>query len=94
MAGKNGQSTTEKNKCAVDGCKKNAVVEVLLYDVYLGEQIVFFERDCTCPFLCAKHMVANEKGADGVREPRGSVNYPFTNKGSAQGFTIYRPLRG
>jgi hypothetical protein len=55
---------------------------------------VFFERDFTCPFLCAGHMIENEKKARGVRKPRGSVSYPYSNKEGAQGFTIYRPLEG
>jgi hypothetical protein len=82
----------QQTNCAVQGCKTNAIVEVILYDVYLAEQHVFSERDFTCPFLCATHMVENEQGARGVRKPRGVVEYPFTNKERAQGFTIYRPL--
>ncbi len=82
----------EKPKCVVKGCKRRAVVEVILYDVYPVEKTVFFERDHTCPYLCTDHMAENEAGADGVRKPRGYVVYPFSNKDSAQGFTIYRPL--
>jgi hypothetical protein len=78
--------------CSVEGCKNPAYVEVVLYDVYLADQGVFFEQDFTCPYLCAAHMAENEEKARGVREPRGHVSYPFSNKENAQGFTIYRPL--
>lgn len=37
-------------------------------------------------------MIENEQEAKGLRKPRGSVSYPFSNKHHAQGFTIYRPL--
>jgi len=82
----------EKPKCSVTGCGKDATVEVLLYDVYTDMRDVFYEQDFTCPYLCGHHMVENEEQAHGVREPRGHVSYPFTNRESAQGFTIYRPL--
>ena len=82
----------KKPRCAVEGCNREATVEVILYDVYPFECDVFFERDFTCPHLCAEHMAENETRARGVRTPRGHVEYPFTNKHSAQGFTIYRPL--
>jgi hypothetical protein len=39
-------------------------------------------------------MVENELNAEGVREPRGFVQYPHTNRHWATGFTIYRPLVG
>jgi hypothetical protein len=81
-------------KCAVEGCKNPARVEVILYDVYPVEGHVLFEQDYTCPYLCAEHMVENEKKAKGVRKPRGSVSCPYSNKDGAQGFTIYRPLDG
>jgi hypothetical protein len=61
-----------KPPCAVDGCKCNASVEVILYDVYPCERFVLFKRDFTCPFLCSVHMVENERQAKGVREPRRS----------------------
>jgi hypothetical protein len=79
-------------KCAVEGCKNPACVEVILYDVYPLEKHVFFERDFTCPLLCSSHMVENEQKAHGTREPRGTVSYPYSNQDRAQGFTIYRPL--
>jgi len=78
-------------KCSVEGCQREATVKVILYDVYPYED-VFFEQDYTCPFLCAEHMTENEFKAEGVREPRGFVKYPYTNQESAQGFTIYFPL--
>jgi len=90
MAEMNGK--LERIKCAVDGCGKNAAVEVILYDVYLAEEHVFFERDFTCPFLCDSHMVENELRAKGARRPRGFVKYPFSNCRKAQGFKIYRAL--
>jgi hypothetical protein len=84
----------EKPKCAVANCKNDAVFEVRLYDIYLylhtGE--IFDEQDFTCPYLCASHMLENEEQAEGVREPRGDVTYPYTNKHDAQGFSIYREL--
>jgi hypothetical protein len=83
---------TQKHKCAVPGCTRRADVEVILYDVYAFEADVHFERDFTCPYLCFPHMVKNEEEAEGVRRPRGHVEYPFTNRHSAQGFTIYRRL--
>ena len=79
-------------QCGVKGCRNPAYVEVILYDIYPSEEKVFFQQDFTCPFLCGEHMVENERKAKGKREPRGYVSYPFTNKESAQGFTIYRPL--
>jgi hypothetical protein len=36
---------------------------VILYDVYLSPGDVFYERDHTCPFLCEKHMLENERNA-------------------------------
>lgn len=69
------------------------MVEVFLYDVYpYPEGGVFFEQDYTCPFLCEIHMIENEKKAEGVRQPRGHVRYPHSNKHMANGFTIYREL--
>jgi hypothetical protein len=108
-------------KCSVPGCKDNASVEVILYDVYrdVNPPIVFFEQDFTCPYLCKKHWVQNEKEAkEFIRKPgrtgsmledignielvpaqevrrlRGAIQYPFSNKHTAQGFTVYRPLKG
>ena len=83
-------------RCCVEGCDRPAEFEVILYDFYPyhpGEP-VFFEQDFTCPYICAQHAIANETYAKGVREPRGFVEYPYTNQHRAQGFTVYRPLRG
>jgi len=81
-------------QCSVDGCQREATVKVILYDAYpyYSDGDVFFEQDFTCPFLCAEHMSENELQAKGVREPRGFVEYPYTNRNRAQGFTIYFPL--
>ena len=84
--------STKVPNCSVKDCGKNATCEVILFDVYMNNGDVFFEQDHTCPYLCAEHILENERGARGVRAPRGSVDYPFTNQESAQGFTIYRPL--
>jgi len=88
-----GKGTTMAKKCKVEGCGADAEYEVILYDVYLNNGKVFFEQDFTCPYLCAKHVVENEKKAQGERKPRGVVDYPYTNRNAAQGFTIYRPLK-
>jgi hypothetical protein len=80
-------------KCNIRGCKKPAEFEVILYDVYVHDERVFFERDFTCPFLCGKHMAENESQASGTRAPRESVRYPYGNQQGALGFTIYRPLK-
>ncbi len=79
--------------CKVPDCKREAYCEVLLYDVYPYGS-VFLERDYSCSYLCTDHMIENEERAEGIREPRGRVFYPFTNRGDAQGFSIYRPLSG
>jgi len=34
----------------------------------------------------------NERGSRGIRQPRGYMEYPYTNLHRAQGFTIYRSL--
>jgi hypothetical protein len=81
-------------RCSVPGCSKPADVEVRLYDVYLYHDTadIFDQRDFTCPFLCAEHAAENENAADGERRPRGFVRYKYTNRHSAQGFSIYRYL--
>lgn len=76
--------------CRVHKCTRIAYFEVILYDVYPGD--VFFKQDYTCPYICQDHMTENEEKASGIREPRGRMRYPFTNRYGAQGFTIYRPL--
>jgi len=78
--------------CSVPGCSAKADCVVILYDFYPHNGVVFFEKDVTCPYICVVHRQENEKGIDGVREPRGCCEYPFTNKNMAQGFTIYRPI--
>jgi hypothetical protein len=79
-------------KCRVTGCGRKAEFEVILYDVYWADEGVFFQQDFTCPYLCGAHMVENEMLAKGIREPRGFVQYPHSNRHQANGFTIYRPL--
>jgi hypothetical protein len=61
-------SGVEENSpnCAVDGCERQAYVEVMLYDIYeFGDRSaeVFFEQDFTCPYLCSTHLYENEAGA-------------------------------
>ncbi len=87
----------KKTTCSVVGCGRPAIVMVILYDLYLYEMCssspkIFFEKDFTCPFLCGKHLIENEEKSRGVRKPRGSIRYPYSNKHSAQGFSIYVPL--
>lgn len=79
--------------CSVKGCQRKADYKVILYDVYFDIEEVFFEQDTTCPFICTHHMVQNEKLAEGVREPRGAIDYPYTNQEYAYGFTIYQPIQ-
>ena len=78
-------------RCSAPGCDKAASCEVILYDVYL-DGAVFFERDMTCPYLCAGHIAKNEVSLHGVRKPRGRTSYLFSNRHGAQGFTINKPL--
>jgi hypothetical protein len=78
-------------KCCVDGCDKDATVEVMLYDAY-GPGDVFLEQDFTCPYLCQEHALENESASVGERRPRGYVQYPYSNRELAQGFTVYRPV--
>ena len=80
-------------KCSVENCTNDAYFEVFLYDVYIqGESDTFFESDETCPYLCKNHMVENENSIQGTREPRRVYSYKHSNRYSAQGFTIYKPL--
>ena len=78
--------------CAAPGCSRAAEYEVILYDFYPADGAVFFERDLTCAFICRLHAIENEARAQGVRQPRGVVEYPYTNRNHAQGLTIYRPV--
>lgn len=78
--------------CSVEGCQREAEYKVILYDVYTDIEEVFFEQDITCPFICAHHMTENEELARGIRRPRGDIDYPYTNRDQALGFTIYQPV--
>jgi hypothetical protein len=114
--------------CAVPGCDREAVVEVILYDVYQytddGVYDVFYDQDESCPYLCLEHLSENEARCERVtldlppgrtsvtaeelvaasqrREPAGQMRsyrsgglwYPYTNRYSGNGFSIYRPLTG
>ena len=82
----------EKCECSVEGCTRDAVVEVILYVIYPEEQQVFFERDCTCPYLCAQDMVENEERLRRERGRCGAARYPFTNGQGANVFTAYCTL--
>ena len=86
------QQYESDTKCCVDGCSKPAEYEVYLYDYYPHNHHEFFEQDITCPFICKTHMEENEKQAKGARKSRGTVNYPYTNRHMAQGYTKYAPL--
>jgi hypothetical protein len=80
-------------KCSVEGCNSNADYEVVLYDYYSYVKETFYEQDFTCPFICEKHMLENEKKAIGERRPRGYVSYPYTNKHHALGYSKYNPIK-
>ena len=71
-------------KCNIHGCRKPAEYEVILYDVYVHDECVFFERDFTCPFLCGEHMAESEIHAAGTRARRERVRYPYSNQQGAQ----------
>ena len=81
-------------QCSVSGCAEPAEYEVYLYDYYPHKHHdpEFFEQDFTCPFLCKAHMEENEAKAEGERSPRGFVQYPYSNRHMAQGYTKYAPL--
>lgn len=78
--------------CSVSNCTNVADYVVMLYDYYREYNETFYNQDYTCPFICSKHMEANERGAKGERRPRAYVYYPHTNKHGAQGYTKYEPL--
>lgn len=81
------------HRCSVLGCEQRASVEVRLFDLYLGyDREVFDQRDFTCPFLCAEHVAENEATSDGQRQARGFVQYRYSNREKAQGFSTYRKL--
>ena len=80
-------------KCSVNGCNEDAVNEVFLYDFYPNDTgKAFIEQDFTCPFICKAHTIENEATGRGKREPRGFVEYKYTNQNGAQGYTIYKSL--
>jgi hypothetical protein len=82
-----------RHNCSVSGCRQKASVEVRLFDLYLGYDSEIFDRlDFTCPFLCTDHLAENETTAVGTREPRGFVQYRYSNREKAQGFSTYRKL--
>lgn len=79
-------------RCSAPECDHLAEYEVYLYDYYPSQDMEFFEQDYTCSFLCTVHMEENERDAKGDRKPRGYVDYPFSNKNHAQGYTKYAPI--
>ncbi len=81
-------------RCNVKDCESPAKFEVILYDFYpsITDAKVFFEQDKTCPYICGRHAIENEKKAEGERKPRGHVAYPYTNQHHAQGFSMYRRI--
>lgn len=85
-----------ESQCCAGGCRRRPDYIVLLYDHY-SDDTVFFEQDFTCPFLCEDHMRENEHGigSQGLgerRRPRGRYEYPYSNRGGAQGYSKYWPL--
>lgn len=83
----------QRRICSVPDCNKSADFEVFLYDKYSNGS-EFLEQDNTCPFLCKAHAEKNENSARGRREPRRVVNYPFSNRHGAQGYTKYKQITG
>ena len=79
-------------RCSVAECSHSAEYEVHLYDYYPAHDEEYLEQDFTCPFLCEEHMEENERKASGDRKPRGHVDYPYSNRHGAQGYTTYAPL--
>ena len=55
-------------RCGVEDCRNLPAYEVILYDVYLDTEEVFFEQDITCRYLCPKHMIENERQAYSLEE--------------------------
>jgi len=91
------QNYPKTEKCRVPGCKRNATIEVILYDFYDNTGTPFFERDSTCPFLCAEHAIENEHTAVGSRGPKyqkHKIKYRYTKKRPTTGFSVYLPLNG
>jgi hypothetical protein len=81
-------------QCQVPGCTRDAVFEVFVYQYagHPGQSEVRYKQDETCPFICEQHAAENESAALGERHPRGSVDYPFTNREREEGLSIYRPM--
>jgi len=76
--------------CSVPGCTSQAYAIPYLFDIYEHGEI-FLQQDKTCPFICQAHLAENESKAEGIRKPRGTVKYPYTNRKGARGFTVYGP---
>jgi hypothetical protein len=76
--------------CSVPGCTSPAYAIPYLFDIYEHGEI-FLQQDKTCPFICQAHLAENERKAEGIRKPRGTVKYPYTNQKGARGFTVYGP---
>jgi hypothetical protein len=66
-------------RCAVPGCDRAAVVEVIFYDVYPSDDghvdDVVYEQDETCPYLCMEHLSENE-----ARCQRVTLDLPHEQK--------------
>jgi hypothetical protein len=81
-------------QCQVAGCTCDADYEVFRYDYHTrpGQTGPHLTQDQTCLFICRGHAEENEQLAQGERQPRGTMEYPYTNLSHAPGFTIYRPM--
>ena len=79
--------------CSVEHCTRLPDYEVVLYDYYAFMNETFYEQDYTCPFICQNHMEENERTAKGERRPRGNCIYLYTNRGGAQGYAKYNPIK-
>ena len=79
--------------CSVSDCRKVAVCKVFRqdFDIAGGEPIC--DPDDSCPYLCREHLTENEQQAKGIRNLRGLVTYPHTNKLKLKGVSIYMPLK-
>jgi hypothetical protein len=90
-----------KPECGVEGCSAAAAFSVLLSDLSVVEvkkadeilfSTPFLQQDYTCPFLCAEHAFENEARARGLPTPNGRIEYPYTNRRQAKGFSLYMRL--
>jgi hypothetical protein len=77
------------HRCAVEGCPNLAAYEVIHYSFDLAEGAVMFAQDRTCPYICVEHAIDNERGSRGVKTPDAVVEYPYTNRSSRPGISIY-----